>query len=344
MKKGLKDYFPQIRTRKEVLQAIQSNLICAQQFDFWDDDQKEEFLDFCTGVRGVKMTYDSFFKELMNPEAHPERLEELLSLLLEQKVHIKQILPNDSVRIADESTLLITDIVVELEGGSLANVEIQKIGYAFPGQRGACYSADLLLRQYKRVKGKKKKKFTYQDMKTVYTIVFFEKSTPEFHAIEEEYIHKARQVFNTGLTLNMLQEYILIPLDIYQKSKHNKNIDNKLEAWLSFMIDDSPNRIMELIEKYPSFRELYGEVYEICRNVEGVMNMFSKELQEIDRNTVQYMIEEQQERIDTLEKEKEEMERRNKERLDAVEKEKEEMRKELEELKLLINKLGNIEK
>lgn len=360
MKKGLKDYFPQIRTREEVLQAIQSNLICAQQFSFWDDEQKEEFLGFCTGVRGVKMTYDSFFKELMNPEIHPERLEELLSLLLEQKVHIKQILPNDSVRIADESTLLITDIVVELEGGNLANIEIQKIGYAFPGQRGACYSADLLLRQYKRVRGQKKKKFTYQDMKTVYTIVFFEKSTTEFHAIEE-YIHKARQVFNTGLTLNMLQEYILIPLDIFQKSKNNKNIENKLEAWLSFMIDDSPERIMELIEKYPSFREMYGEVYEICRNVEGVMNMFSKELQEIDRNTVQYMIEEQQEQIDAMEKEKEELEkekeelekqnreqlaklREEKERLDAVERENADMRKELEELKLLINKLGNAEK
>ena len=42
---------------------------------------------------------------------------------------------------------------MELEDGSLANIEIQKIGYAFPGQRGACYSADLLLRQYKRVRG-----------------------------------------------------------------------------------------------------------------------------------------------------------------------------------------------
>lgn len=335
MKKGLKDYFPQIRTRKEVLDVIHKNPICSKQYHFWDDDQKAEFLDFCTGVRGVKMTYDSFFKEVMNPEIYPERLEELLSLLLEQEVHIKQILPNDSVRIAEENTLLITDIVVELGDGSLANVEIQKIGYAFPGQRGACYSADLLLRQYKRVRGKKKKKFTYQEMKTVYTIVFFEKSTPEFYALKEEYIHRAKQVFNTGLTLNMLQEYILIPLDIYRKSKHNKNIENKLEAWLSFMIDDSPERILEIIERFPSFRVMYGEIYELCRNIEGVMDMFSKELQEIDRNTVQYMIEEQQERIDAMEKENEELERRNKtqqEQLEAMESEVIELRKMVEKL------------
>lgn len=36
------------------------------------------------------------------------------------------------------------DIVVELEDGSIADVEVQKVGYAFPGERMACYSADML--------------------------------------------------------------------------------------------------------------------------------------------------------------------------------------------------------
>ncbi|MSC82528.1 hypothetical protein EAI89_04470 [Eubacterium sp. am_0171] len=305
MKKGLKDYFPQIRTREEVMNDIRINPVSAYQFDQWGEELQEEFLDFCTGARGVKMTYDSFFKEIMNPELHAERLEELLSLLLEQKVKIHQLLPNESARIADENTLLIMDIVVELEDGSLANIEIQKIGYAFPGQRGACYSADLLLRQYKRVRSQKKKKFTYQDIKTVYTIIFFEKSTSEFHEIKHTYIHRAKQVFNTGLKMNMLQEYVLIPLDIFKETKQNKAIETKLDAWLSFLSDDRPERIMEIIEKYPDFRELYGKIYEICRNVEGVMNMFSEELLELDRNTVQYMIEEQQEQLDTLNKENE---------------------------------------
>ena len=35
----------------------------------------------------------------------------------------------------------------------------------------------------------------------------------------------------------------------------------------------------------------------MCQNVEKVMNMFSKELQELDRNTVQYMIDEMQDTI-----------------------------------------------
>ncbi|MFR1371171.1 MAG: hypothetical protein ACLSA0_13575 [Eisenbergiella massiliensis] len=41
-------------------------------------------------------------------------------------------LPNEGGRIADENTLLVTDILVEFEDGSLADVEIQKLGYAFP--------------------------------------------------------------------------------------------------------------------------------------------------------------------------------------------------------------------
>lgn len=90
-------------------------------------------------------------------------------------MRIVDVLPNDGTRLADESTLLITDMVVQLEDGSIANLEIQKIGYYFPGERSACYSADLLLRQYKRVRGIKGKRFSYRDIKQVYTIVLFEK-------------------------------------------------------------------------------------------------------------------------------------------------------------------------
>ncbi len=61
---------------------------------------------------------------------------------------------------------------------------------------------------------------------------------------------------------------------------------------------DEPEDIIKLIEKYPEFRAIYEEGYEICLNVERVMEMFSKELYELDRNTVQYMIDEMQDTID----------------------------------------------
>ena len=311
----LKQYFPMIREREDIKQEIYENPKLLEKYREWDEEQQEEFLDYCTGVKGVKILYDAFFKEIMNPENTPERLNELLSLLLGQSVTIKRVLPGDSTRLADEQSLLIMDILVELADTSLANVEVQKIGYSFPGQRSACYSSDLLLRQYKRVKGEKKKAFSYKDIKSVYTIVFFETSIKEFHEYPQNYIHKFKQQSDTGLELELLQKYVFIPLDIFRGIYHNdgksngKNSANrrwnKTEAWLTFLSTDEPEIIIELIRQYPEFKEMYEEIYVMCQNVEKVMEMFSKELIQLDRNTVQYMIDEMQ---DTIDVQKEELE------------------------------------
>lgn len=146
MTSNLRDYFPMIRSREEILKEIQDNIKFTEKFYSWRESERQEFLDFCTGIRGVKILYDSFFKEIMNPETVPERLEDFLSVLLQRKVKIIDILPGDSGRIADEQSLLIMDILVRFEDGTYCNVEVQKIGYAFPGERSACYSSDLLLR------------------------------------------------------------------------------------------------------------------------------------------------------------------------------------------------------
>ena len=318
----LKQYFPMIREREDIEREICENPKLLEKYREWDEEQQEEFLDYCTGVKGVKVLYDAFFKEIMNPENTPERLNELLSLLLGQSVTIKRVLPGDSTRLADEQSLLIMDILVELADTSLANVEVQKIGYSFPGQRSACYSSDLLLRQYKRVKGEKKKAFSYKDIKSVYTIVFFETSIKEFHEYPQNYIHKFKQQSDTGLELELLQKYVFIPLDIFRTIYHNNvksngkngggNCWNRTEAWLTFLSTDEPEIIIELIRQYPEFKEMYEEIYVMCQNVEKVMEMFSKELIQLDRNTVQYMIDEMQDTIDvqkeTIDTQKEKLE------------------------------------
>ena len=332
----LKQYFPMIREREDIKQEIRENSKLLEKYREWDEEQQEEFLDYCTGVKGVKILYDAFFKEIMNPENTPERLNELLSLLLGQSVTIKRVLPGDSTRLADEQSLLIMDILVELADNSLANVEVQKIGYSFPGQRSACYSSDLLLRQYKRVKGEKKKAFSYKDIKSVYTIVFFETSIKEFHEYPQNYIHKFKQQSDTGLELELLQKYVFIPLDIFRTIYHNNvksngkngggNCWNRTEAWLTFLSTDEPEIIIELIRQYPEFKEMYEEIYVMCQNVEKVMEMFSKELIQLDRNTVQYMIDEMQ---DTIDIQKEELEAKQ-ETIDT-------QKNELEEQKTTIN-------
>ena len=84
---------------------------------------QKELVDFYTGQKGVKITYDPFFKYVFNPELHPERLERLLSGLLKEKVKIRQVLPTDSIRLDESMSLVVMDILVELASGALCNVE-----------------------------------------------------------------------------------------------------------------------------------------------------------------------------------------------------------------------------
>ena len=65
------------------------------------------------------------------------------------------------------------------------------------------------------------------------------------------------------------------------------------------MSSDEAEDIVRLIMDYPEFKVIYDEVYNLCLNVEKVMEMFSKELKELDQNTVQLMIDEMQEEIDS---------------------------------------------
>lgn len=157
----------------------------------------------------------------------------------------------------------------------------------------------MLLRQYKRVKGVKQKNFSYKDIKRVYTIVFFETSIENFHAFPGDYIHHAKQMTNTGLQIDFLQEYVLIPLDIFRQTPYNKGIKNQLDAWLAFLSVDDPEWIVKLIEQYPEFIPLYKDVYTMCQNTEKIMGIFSEELKILDKNTVQLMIDEMQDAIDS---------------------------------------------
>ena len=109
MTKNLKTYFPMIRSRQEILDEIQGTKTLKDTYEGWNEVQQKTFLDFCTGVRGVKMLYDGFFKEILHPDVTPERLEDLLSLILGQKIRILKVLPNEASRLAGESSLLIMD-------------------------------------------------------------------------------------------------------------------------------------------------------------------------------------------------------------------------------------------
>ena len=348
MKNKLQNYFPMIRTKGQVLEEIRNSPEMWKTFCGWEEKYQQEYLDICTGVKGVKLLYDTYFKVIMNPDTRPERLNDFLSEILGRKIRILKVLPNESARIAAESSLLIMDIVVQFEDGSIANVEVQKIGYLFPGQRSACYSSDLLLRQYKRVRAELGQGFTYRKIQKVYTIVLFEKSNSDFSNFSKEiYIHHFEQKSDTGVEMNLLQEYTFICLDIFGDIIQNEDrkIENRLEEWLVFLSQDDPDMIIKLLNQNADFQEIYEEVYTICLNMERMMEMFSKELAILDRNTVKLMIDEMEEEVVEAKRKADEAVRKADEaesRAKQAEHREKQAREEVDNLKKELEKMKNI--
>jgi hypothetical protein len=63
------------------------------------------------------------------------------------------------------NSFVIMDMVVRLDDGSITNIEIKKVPYDFPAARITCYSADLVLRQFRMLQDMTKKNENDEYMK-----------------------------------------------------------------------------------------------------------------------------------------------------------------------------------
>lgn len=286
------------RTEKECLAELRKHPRSYFAYQNMSPEWKNRFLGFMEGTKTLPLTYDPFFKKLFNPDIYPERLSSLISSIIGTKVTVQCILSNEDSMLPSTSLLLL-DILVQLEDGSIANVEIQKIPYAFPGERMSCYSSDLMLRQYTRVKSLKGNSFTYKDLKTVYTIVIYEKSPDACltDALSDIYLHHGRTVFDTGIELKLLQEFYVVALDVFKESKYAKDI-NELNAWLSLLTAQSVDDLAALVSDYPWMEAICKDMSEYMYDPEEVITMFSEALRMLDENTVHYMIDELQKERD----------------------------------------------
>lgn len=330
----LRSIFKYLPSEQELLDRIEEREDLSEIFASWNQEQRQEYLNRCTGRKGFNILYDAYFKEVMNPEYDPTRLESFLEVAIGEKVRILKVLPNDSVRLEDENTLLVTDIVVELADGSIANIEVQKIGNRFTGPRCSCYLSDMMLRQYKRIRARKKKGFSYGDIKKVYLIVLYETSPKILRTMPDTYLHRARHVFDTGLDMDLLQRCVLVPLDIFRETMQNKPIRTLLDAWLTFLGEDDPQRLVELFRAFPQFVTMYETLYSMYRDTVNAMGFFSEELRIMDQNMVKYMIDEMDDEIKRLEKvrsqlegEKLQLERQNDQYQDEIRKLSEELQR-----------------
>ena len=108
--------------------------------------------------------------------------------------------------------------------------------------------------------------------------------------------------------MTLLQEYCLVALDVFRKKPYSEN-RSKQTAWLSLLTTETIEDAEKLITVYPWLEDIYKEIAMLRQRPEEVLHMFSEALKIMDRNTVHYMIEEQQKELEEQQKKSEEQQR-----------------------------------
>lgn len=281
------------RLKEEVLADIHNDADTLSLYQSLSTIAKQQFLDFCIGNRGLQITYDPFFKKIFNQD----RLERLISCILEQEIKIVEILPRDSYKSSAEGSFLIMDVIVRLFDGSIVDVEIQRVTHNFPIQRAVCYASDVLMRQYDLLKSEHGAKFSYADLRPVYVIVLMESAAGKFNEFPDTYLHRSSPEihFKSGLIEKNLHQFVFVSLDIFRKIPHNEI--NELEAWLYFLSSDNPRDIARLIAKYPEFTTAYQEIIQFRFHPKEMLLMVSDAIKIMDNNAVKSMVEEMKDKI-----------------------------------------------
>ena len=305
--------------------------------------------DFLKGRKSLPLLYDPFFKKIFNPVERRDRLSELVSCLLGQKVTVLEVFPNEDSQFL--GVMIIMDMVVMMSDGSIANIEIQKISYDFQAERISCYSADLVLRQYKMITGNRKirgagsdrgsmngsSKPSYKDMRPVHTIILFENSSSLISEVDEAlYFHVGKTKFNTGIKIKLLQDYVLVSLDTFKKYRYSdirkgrtevteydydrtqyseKQVTEKMKLdhlkFLSLFVAETLEEIEQLIEIFPDLESVRLDINEYLERPKEVLNMFSEALRILDRNTAELMVDRMKDEMDELKVQKGKLEAQN---------------------------------
>ena len=288
-------------SREEALNSLKQHPESYAIFSSFRPEHQNTILSFMQGQCSLDITLDKFFLYILNPDTHRDRLESLLSSFLGQPVTIKAILPREGVQLAEKGSLVIMDIIVELCDGSTVDVEMQKVGYHFPGQRSDCYTADMIMRQYNRVRSEKSEKFSYKDLKPVHLFILMEKSPREFHEFSDKYIHERQISYSSGLQLPSLSHITYISLDTFNSM--GQNIVTELDAWLTFFSCTDAEHIVRLVQEYPKFLEYYKDIAVFRTKPKELIYMFSEALEILDRNTANYMIDELAQEVKSVKEE-----------------------------------------
>ena len=322
------------------MRQINEDSLCLSTYQYLKKNEEwvGRYEDFLKGRKSLPLLYDPFFKKIFNPTERRDRLSELVSCLLGQKVTVLEVFPNEDSQFL--GVMIIMDMVVLMADGSIANIEIQKISYDFPAERISCYSADLVLRQYKMITGKSdnsingSSKPSYKDMRKVHTIILFEDSNKSLISDMDKalYFHVGKTKFNTGIKIELLQDFVLVSLDTFRKYRYSDIKEGRTEItdydydssqyndelvsekmkrdrlkFLSLFVAETPQEIDKLVETFPDLESVRHDINEYLERPGEVLSMFSEALRILDRNTAELMVDRMKDEIVDLKAQNDEL-------------------------------------
>ena len=322
------------------MRQINGDSLCLSTYQYLKKNEEwvGRYEDFLKGRRSLPLLYDPFFKKIFNPVERRDRLSELVSCLLGQKVIVLEVFPNEDSQFL--GVMIIMDMVVLMADGSIANIEIQKISYDFPAERISCYSADLVLRQYKMITGKSdnsingSSKPSYKDMRKVHTIILFEDSNKSLISEVDKalYFHVGKTKFNTGIKIELLQDFVLVSLDTFKKYRYSDIKEGRTEItdydydssqyndelvsekmkrdrlkFLSLFVAETPQEIDKLVEIFSDLESVRRDINEYLERPGEVLSMFSEALRILDRNTAELMVDRMKDEIVDLKEQNDEL-------------------------------------
>ena len=127
--------------------------------------------------------------------------------------------------------------------------------------------------------------------------------------------------------------YCLVCLDVFREFPYAKE-KNEQTAWLSFLLTETVEEAEKLVSEYPWLEEIYRELAMLRRKPEEVLGMFSDALKIMDQNTVKYMIDEQQKKINEQQQEMDEQ----RQKINEQQQEMDEQRQKMNEQQQIIDR------
>ena len=149
------------------------------------------------------------------------------------------------------------------------------------------------------------------------------------------YFHVGKTKFNTGIKIELLQDFVLVSLDTFKKYRYSDIKEGRTEItdydydssqyndelvsekmkrdrlkFLSLFVAETPKEINRLVEIFPDLESVRRDINEYLERPGEVLSMFSEALRILDRNTAELMVDRMKDEIVDLKEQNDELEER----------------------------------